>query len=97
MSYKCDKCGKCTKNGERLTLEPVGYRTSEYTNIVLQKKASKGVSSKGAGKIRFLYSADKVEDYKALGWEVKQITQTKGQEVVGEQKVCPRCVNEENN
>ena len=87
MSYICDKCGKPSQKGERCTYVPTSYRKAEYTNIVLQKKGEK--------KKRFVYDVKKVAAETEHGWELKQTKETKGQEIVNEIKVCPRCVNEE--
>lgn len=85
MSYICDKCGKATKNKERLTLIPTSFREVEYLNIMLKKAKEK----------RVVYSYEEAEKLKVEGWVISKKVNTKGSERVSELKICPRCVKEE--
>lgn len=89
MSYICDKCGKATENGERLTLVPTGYRDVEYTNIVMKRANTK--------KRLYVYSYEEAESKKEEGWEIVKKSVTTGRERVAELKICQRCMNEKNN
>jgi len=89
MSYICDKCGKATKKGERLTLVPISFRDVEYTSTVMKKANVK--------KRLYVYSPEQIEDKKSDGWEVVKTKTTVGRERTAELKICPRCENEKTN